>query len=263
MAVNRAGRRGLVVAAAYETLSRRMYGTLSVIAMAPVLDEERKIGEVLRRVPRPPVDEVLVIDDGSRDRSREVARAAGATVIELGRTVGVGAALRAGYRYAVDHGYDVAVVMAGNNKDAPEEIPLLVAPIAEGRADFVQGSRFLKPEANFGPMPLYRRLATRLHPLLFSLAARRRVTESTNGFRAVHRRVLTDARLDLEQPWLDEYELEPYLYLQAIRLGYRTHEVPVTKIYPPRHLGQTKMRPVVGWWSILRPLVYVGLGLRR
>jgi len=61
----------------------------------------------------------------------------------------------------------------------------------------------------------------------------------------------------------DEYELEPYLYLRAIRLGYRTTEVPVTKVYPPKALGQTKMRPVVGWWSILRPLVYVGLGLRR
>ncbi|HJQ85548.1 MAG TPA: glycosyltransferase family 2 protein [Candidatus Binatia bacterium] len=231
--------------------------------MAPVLDEERKIGEVLRRTPRPPVDEVLVIDDGSRDRSREVARDAGATVLELGRTVGVGAALRAGYRYAVDRRYDVAVVMAGNNKDAPEEIPLLLEPIAAGRADFVQGSRFLKRQANFGPMPLYRRIATRLHPVLFSLAARRRVTESTNGFRAVHRRVLEDPRLRLDQPWLDEYELEPYLYLQAIRLGYRTAEVPVTKIYPPRHLGQTKMKPIQGWWSILRPLVYVGLGLKR
>src|SRR2546426_243830 len=131
--------------------------------------------------------------------------------------------------------------------------PLLLDPIADGSADFVQGSRFLKRDANFGAMPLYRRLATRVHPLLFSLAARRRVTESTNGFRAVHRRVLLDPRLDLEQRWLDEYELEPYLYLRTIRLGLRTAEVPVTKIYPPRRTGQTKMKPVTGWWSILRP----------
>ena len=153
--------------------------------------------------------------------------------------------------------------MAGNNKDAPEEIPLLLDPIAAGRADFVQGSRYLTPDAHFGEMPVYRKLATRIHPLLFSLAARRRVTESTNGFRAVHRRVLTDPRIVLAQSWLDEYELEPYLYLRTIQLGYRTVEVPVTKIYPPKQLGQTKMTPIVGWWSILRPLVYVGLGLKR
>jgi glycosyltransferase involved in cell wall biosynthesis len=240
-----------------------MYRNLSVIAMAPVLDEELKIGEVVRRVPRPLVDEVLVIDDGCTDKSPEVARSLGATVLPMGRTVGVGAALRAGYRYAVEKGFDVAVVMAGNNKDSPEEIPALLDPIADGRADFVQGSRFLKGDANFGHMPLYRRVATRLHPLLFSLAARRRVTESTNGFRAVHRRVLKDSRIRLDQPWLDEYELEPYLYLRAIQLGYRTCEVPVTKVYPPKRLGQTKMPPITGWWSILRPLLYVGLGLKK
>jgi hypothetical protein len=178
-------------------------------------------------------------------------------------TLGVGAALQLGYDYAVRRQYDVAVTVAGNNKDAPEEIPLLLDPIADGRADFVQGSRFLKRGASFGPMPAYRQVATRLHPLLFSLLARRWVTESTNGFRAVRMCILTDPCLDLSQTWLRQYELEPYLYLRSIQLGYRTVEVPVTKIYPPKQLGQTKMKPIAGWWSILRPLVYVGLGLRK
>ena len=240
-----------------------MFRGLRVLAMAPVLDEEAKIGAVVRRVPREVVDEVLVIDDGCTDRSPDVARAEGATVLSMGRRVGVGAGIRAGFRYAVEHGYDVAVVMAGNNKDSPEEIPALLEPIADKRAVFVQGSRFLKRDANFGPMPLYRRLATRLHPLLFSLAARKRVTESTNGFRAVHRSVLSDPRIRLDQEWLDEYELEPYLYLRTLQLGLPTAEVPVTKVYPPKALGQTKMKPIVGWWSILRPVFWLGLGLRR
>ena len=183
--------------------------------------------------------------------------------MSLGRTVGVGAALRVAYRHAVESGFDVVVTMAGNNKDSPEEIPALLDPIVDGRADFVQGSRFLKKNADFGPMPRYRKLATRLHAVLFSAVARRWVTESTNGFRAIHRRVLADPRLDLSQPWLDEYELEPYLFLRTIRLGYRIAEVPVTKIYPPKSLGQTKMKPIVGWWSILRPLVYLSLGIKK
>jgi len=240
-----------------------MYRGLRVIAIAPVLDEEVKIREVVRRVPRDVVDEVLVVDDGSTDRSAQVAREEGARVVSMGYVAGVGAALRRGYREAVAGGFDVAVVMAGNNKDSPEEIPLLLDPIAEGRADFVQGSRFLKRDADFGEMPAYRRVATRIHPLLFSLVSGRKVSESTNGFRAIRCSVLEDERLDLDQAWLDEYELEPYLYYRVIRMGYPTAEVPVTKIYPPKALGQTKMKPVTGWWSMLRPLVYLGLGLKR
>ena len=240
-----------------------MYRGLSIIAIAPVLDEEMKIREVVRRTPRPLVDQLLVVDDGSTDGSAAVAREEGARVHSMGRVAGVGAAIRAGYAEALAGGFDVAVVMAGNNKDSPEEIPLLLDPIAEGRADFVQGSRYARRNPELGSMPLYRRVATRLHPLLFSLVARRRVSESTNGFRAVRRCVLEDPRLDLDQDWLDEYELEPYLYIKAIRLGYRTAEVPVTKVYPPRSVGQTKMKPVSGWWSMLRPLVYLGLGIRK
>jgi hypothetical protein len=113
-------------------------------------------------------------------------------------------------------------------------------------------------------MPAYRVLATRLiHPLIFSIAARKRVTESTNGFRAFRTAILRDPRIDWRQDWLDRYELEPYLMLKAIVLGYRHVEVAVTKIYPPHKIGYTKMRPFIDWWSIIRPIVYLGFGLKK
>jgi dolichol-phosphate mannosyltransferase len=203
-----------------------------------------------------------VIDDGSTDGSVAVAQAGGARVISFGEVRGVGAAIREGYSFGLSQGHDVAVTIAGNNKDSPEEIDRLLDPIVDG-ADLVQGSRYLAGRADHGPMPVYRRFATKLHPWLFSRLAGRRFTDTTNGFRAIRLSLLSRSGIDLDQRWLDRYELEPYLLLTAVRSGARIEEVPVSKIYPPKELGQTKMKPVVGWWSILSPLVYVPLRLRR
>ena len=240
-----------------------MYKSRRILLVAPAYNEEQKIGEVVRRAPRDIVDTVLVVDDGSTDGTASVARSRGAEVLSLGAVRGVGYAIREGFRYAQNHGFDIVVVIAGNNKDSPEEISRLLDPICDDDRDFVMGSRFLEGGAYGGDFPFYRRLATRLHPWLVGLVAGKPVTESSNGYRAMRTSVLRDPRLDLDQAWLDHYELEVYLLIKILRLGYRCAEVPVTKVYPPRQIGYTKMRPIFDWWKMLRPIVLLGLGLRR
>jgi dolichol-phosphate mannosyltransferase len=235
---------------------------MRVLAATFAYNEGEKIRTTLARHPRIRSYDLAVADDGSTDHALDGIDSS-VIVLRNETNRGIGATMKDVFQYALDRGYDVLVIQAGNDKDDPLEIPALVDPIAKGHADFVQGSRYLGG-GGFGNMPKYRVLSTRvIHPLIFSMAARKRVTESTNGFRAFRTELLRDPRINWKQAWLDRYELEPYLLLKAIRLGYRHCEVPVTKIYPSHALGYTKMRPFVDWWSILRPVVYLGLGLKK
>lgn len=244
---------------------------MRVLAATFAYNEGDKIRRTLARHPIPRAYDLLVFDDGSTDRALDgidpgvpgIPGIPGIIVLRNETNRGIGSAMKDVFQYALDKQYDVLVIHAGNDKDDPLEIPALVEPIASGRADFVQGSRYLRG-GGFGNMPAYRMFATKVvHPGVFSLAARKRVTESTNGFRAFKVELLRDPRINWRQDWLDRYELEPYLLLKTIRLGYRHCEVPVTKIYPKHEQGYTKMRPFVDWWSILKPVVYLGLGLRK
>jgi dolichol-phosphate mannosyltransferase len=240
-----------------------MFQGQRTIAIVPAHNEQHKIVHVVARTPRDIIDCLLVVDDGSTDDTAAAARSRGAHVLSLGKGLGVGAALRAGLTYARSQGFDIAVIMAGNNKDNPAEIPRLLAPICDGTSDLVMGSRYLSGGSYGGDMPAYRKFATRLHPWLLSLAAGKKLTESTNGFRALRLSCLDDRRINLQQAWLDGYALEVYMLYKMIALGYRHAEVPCTKIYPPRKLGNTKMKPIVGWWDILQPVFLLGLGIKQ
>lgn len=236
---------------------------MKVIVAPFAYNEGIKIQQTLQRFPADRSYDVIVVDDGSTDHSLDTVHQYGAGILRNERNLGIGASIRKYLAYAIEQGYDVAAIMAGNNKDNPDEIPRLLKPILEEGYDIVQGSRYL-PGGDFGNMPFYRQLATRyIHPLLLSLITRQKITDSTNGFRAIRLSILTDSAINLDQSWLDKYELEPYLLYKAITLGYKFTEVPVTKIYPPKALGYTKMRPITGWWSILRPLILLGLGLKK
>jgi dolichol-phosphate mannosyltransferase len=234
-----------------------------VVAMPVTFNEEKKIGSVLDRFCSGDVERIVVVDDGSTDSTPQTIESKGAGILRHPVRRGVGAAIRTGIQWARDQGFDIVVIVAGNDKDRPQEIPRLLGPILNDGCHFVQGSRYL-PGGSFGNMPAYRRAATQVvHPRLLSFLTRTRITDSTNGFRAIRLDLFDDPRINLNQEWLDGYELEPYLLYKALTLGYRVREVPVTKIYPAAELGYTKMRPIVGWWEMLSPLLMLATGIRR
>lgn len=227
------------------------------------LNESDKIRRVVARFNDYERYDVLIVDDGSTDGAiAHLPQNPSVTVIRNPVTKGAGHSTRQLLDYGKDKKYLATILVSGNDKDSPEDVGKLIEAIEEGY-DFVQGSRYCKG-GHYGQMPFYRVIATRfLHPLLFSLITRRWITDSTNGFRAVRSSVCQDTRLNLYQDWLNAYEFEPYLFYKAVQFGYKIKEVPVTKIYPSAKEGYTKMKPWVGWWSILRPLIYLGLGIKK
>ena len=243
---------------------------MNKVLVAPLaFNEQVKIRNVIERFLKSCVYgqvDYLIVDDASTDGTSEVIASygpRGVKTIKHPSRMGVGAAIKTSIQYALDHGYEVLVTMAGNDKDNPDEIPGLIDPILRQDYDFVQGSRYLNSRGNFGAMPFYRKIATRLHPLLMSLFTGKKITDSTNGFRAMRLAIFKDQRINWQQAWLNHYELEPYVLFKAAQLGHAFKEVPVTKIYPPKNLGYTKMQPLVGWWSILKPVIYLGLGIKK
>ena len=243
-----------------------MLSNSKILVVLPAYNEEGKIGSVVTGIKNSieinfPLS-ILVVSDGSTDKTVLEAEEAGAIVLSKECNEGVGSALREGFHYAQKNGYDIIVVMAGDAQDEPGEIPDIIEPLVSRGYDFVQGSRRLT-KVQVINITLFRRITTKIYSLIFSFILNRRITDGTNGFRAFKIEILSDKRINLDQEWLNTYELEPYLYYQVMTLGYRVTEVQVTKRYHKRVIGYSKMVPFIDWWRILKPIIYLKFKIKK
>ena len=245
-----------------------MNDSLKKIAVIPVYNGTGSIVKVLAKFKDRTVDEIcIVIDCASKGDLEEIGKAAAKIgtpvhVVRNRERKGVGYAIREGIEYALGNGYDVVVVMAGNDKDDPREIPRLLMPILKEGCDYVQGSRFL-PGGKRVKNPFLRGVFSRLFPFFWTLFTNVRCTDVTNGFRAYKLKIFSDKRVNIWQGWLDSYELEYYIHYKVLTLGYKMKEVPVSKVYPYRYKGgYSNISPLRDWWKIVGPLVYLKLGVR-
>lgn len=234
-----------------------------IIVIIPTFNESTKIKRVVERISKDKVTEILVVDDGSTDGCCDSLESLGASVLRHKERQGIGVAVRNGLKYALEHNYEIIVVLAGNDKDEPKEIPDLVEPIINGEADFVQGSRYLDG-GRFGKMPRHRLIFTKLYSFCLSMLTGVKVTDGTNGFRAYKADILKDERIDIFQDWLID-NMEYYLSIKVVQLGYRYKEVPVTKLYPEGvgYKYYTKVKPLSGWIERLKPLFLLTFRLRK
>jgi glycosyltransferase involved in cell wall biosynthesis len=221
----------------------------------PAHDEEATVADVVRRAPPfvlgHPV-EVVVVDDGSTDRTAEAAAAAGATVHSLGDNRGLGAAVREGLAWAVERGAAATAFLDADGEYAPEELAALVAPILEGRVDYVVGSRFAGLPRAMRP---HRWLGNRALTLAMKLLVRRwgvrGLTDGQSGYRALSPRAAADAEI------LHDFNYAQVLTLDLVAKGFRYAEVPVRYRFRQHgrsfvRLGPYLRRVVPAVWRELR-----------
>ena len=209
-----------------------------IVAVIPGYNEGPRIGRVVREAAAHLP--VLVVDDGSTDDTAARAREAGATVIEQRPNQGKGAALRRGFRHALDAGADAVVTLDADGQHDPAEIPsFLAAWSAEPRPDLVIGRR------NFRAMPPIRRLSNEVGGRAISWAVGRPIPDNQSGYRLLGRRLM-EATLTSDE---GGFEFEVEMITTCIRLGGTIAWVPIRTIYAgePSHI-----RPLAHLRSFIR-----------
>ena len=229
-----------------------------VVGLICAYDEEDNIGAVLAAMPAEACGlavTTLVVVDGGTDKTDQVAKDSGAVTFVLSENLGHGYALRVGYALCIELGAQYVVTLDADGQNDPGEIPVMLQPLVDDEADFVVASRVLGRDTT---TDRFRKAGVRVFSLLMSGMGRTKLTDTSNGYRALRVSMLDDVAHRLVQP---QYQTAELLII-AMKRGWRVTERPT--VWLPRASGTTKKgknwlfgvrygRVVFGtWWKVRR-----------
>lgn len=245
----------LVVLPAEEGARRAALPAAPVVALIPAYNEARFIGSLVLMT-KPFVDQVVVVDDGSKDQTVEIARQAGATVISHQVNRGKAAAVNTGFAYMRQIKPRAVVMLDGDGQHAAEDIPVVLAPIVEDAADIVVGSRYLSVKSD---IPLYRQIGQRGLNLATNLTSGVSISDTQSGYRAFSWRAIE--RLSFGQ---GGFSIESEMQFLIRDHQLRVAEVPIKVTYDepakrnPLAHGMQVINGIMRLVGQTRPLLYFG-----
>jgi dolichol-phosphate mannosyltransferase len=222
--------------------------------LVPVYNQIRELPRLLAdiRATELACDELVFVNNGSDDGSEDLVHSSGFPYLDVPRNRGIGYAFMIATDWAMERGFDVFGVIAGNGKMLPSEMHRVLDPIREGRADYVTGSRFMPGGASPNLPPFRRRTIPLVNHYVRALYGVK-VTDATCGYAAYKIDLFRRATFDWHASWLETYGFEYYLRGKVILDGsLRWLEVPITMRYPTEG-PYSKIRPFSGWYAMLRP----------
>lgn len=200
-----------------------------IVAVLPAYNAESTLAATLADVPVGAVDEFLLVDDGSTDRTVQVAKEMGLTVIEHPENRGYGGNQKTCYRYALERGADIVVMIHPDYQYDSRVIPHAVGIIELGICDIVLGSRIRsRDEAMHGGMPVYKYISNRFLTAVENLALGQNLGDFHSGFRVYRRGVLDKVPFENNS---DDFVFDTQFLVQAVRLGFRLGDIPVPVRY--------------------------------
>ena len=238
-----------------------------IVAIIPAFNEEVALGSVILRTLQY-VDKVIVVNDGSSDKTEDVAKLAGAEVISHSSNLGKGRGLKSGFDFVqafnennnYDEFFSIIVTIDGDGQNNPDEIPQLVAPIISGEADFVNGSRYIEGSKE-DDTPGYRRVGQKVLDKATNISSGLNITDSQSGFRAFSKKTIPFFKLNDSG-----FGIESEMLSEAAEAGIKIVEVPITVRYdldgstenPITH-GIGVLLKIIKDMELRRPLIYFTL----
>ncbi|MBT9146931.1 MAG: Polyprenol monophosphomannose synthase [Syntrophomonadaceae bacterium] len=216
---------------------------MKTVVLIPAFNEEKGISQLVKDL-RTIVEEIIVVNDGSCDKTAAVAAAAGAKVISHKENKGKGVALRTGFQAVISDGADAVITMDGDGQHDWREVPKLIKKAEESGADIVIGDRM----GDISSMPPIRILTNRLTSWFVSRLGGQKISDSQSGYRLIKREVLENVKLETAK-----YDLESEILIKASRQGYTTSSIPVKTIYYAG--GVSKINPLMDTLRFARLIV--------